>query len=72
MGFFKGVSSLSLVCLAGNVEALEDDVVGSDDVSLDSESEFSSDEIETASSTMDIKRRSIRNNQEVIFQVSRR
>ena len=38
-GFFKAVSSLSLVCLAGNVDALEDDVAGSDDdVSLDSES----------------------------------
>ena len=45
-----GVSSLLLVCLAGNVDALEDDVYGSDDVSLDSESEFSSDEIEISSS----------------------
>ena len=36
--FFKGVSSLSLVCLAGNVGSLEDDVSGSDDVSLDSKS----------------------------------
>ena len=34
-GFFKGVSSLSLVCLAGNVYFLEDDDAGSDDVSLD-------------------------------------
>ena len=38
--FFKGVSSLSLVCLAGNVHSLEDDVSGSDDVSLDSKSEL--------------------------------
>ena len=38
--FFKGVSSLSLVCLAGNVDSLEDDDAGSDDVSLDSESEL--------------------------------
>ena len=37
--FFKGVSSLSLVCLAGNVDSLEDDDAGSDDVSLDSESD---------------------------------
>ena len=37
--FFIGVSSLSLVCLAGNVNSLEDDDVGSDDVSLDSESD---------------------------------
>ena len=42
--FFKGVSSLSLVCLAGNVDDLLDDVAGLDDVSLDSESELSSDE----------------------------
>ena len=26
--FFKGVSSLSLVCLAGNVDSLEDDEAG--------------------------------------------
>ena len=38
--FFKGVSSLSSVCLAGNVDSLEDDDAGSDDVSLDSESEL--------------------------------
>ena len=49
MGFFKGVSSLSLVCLAGNVDALLYDVAGSDDVSLVSESELSSDEIEISS-----------------------
>ena len=50
--FFMGVSSLLLVCLAGNVDALEDDVDGSDDVSLDSESEFSSDEIIISSSAL--------------------
>ena len=43
MIFFKGVSSFSLVCLADNVDALEDDVAGSDDVSLVSESELSLD-----------------------------
>ena len=48
--FFKGVSSLSLVCLASNVGALEDDVAGSDDLLLDFESELSSDEIISASS----------------------
>ena len=37
---FKGVSSLSLVCLAGYVDYLEDDDACSDDVSLDSESEL--------------------------------
>ena len=37
-GFFKSVSSLSLVCLAGNVGSLEDDVDVLDDVSLDSKS----------------------------------
>ena len=36
--FFKGVSSLSSVCLAGNVDSLEDDDAGSDDVPLDYES----------------------------------
>ena len=36
--FFKGNSSLSSVCLAGNVDSLEDDDAGSDDVPLDSES----------------------------------
>ena len=54
--FFKGVSSLSLGCLVGNVDDLEDYVAGSDDVSLDSESELWSDEIEISSSTMDIKK----------------
>ena len=50
-GFFsKGVSSLSLVCLAGNVDALEDDVADLDYVSLDSESGLSSDVIEISSS----------------------
>ena len=38
--FFKGVSSLSLVCLAGNVDSLEDDDAGLDDLSLDSEPEL--------------------------------
>ena len=46
MGFKKGVSSLSLVCLAGNVDALENDVSGSDDLPLDYESGLSLDEIE--------------------------
>ena len=36
--FLKGDSSLSSVCLAGNVDSLEDDDAGSDDVQLDSES----------------------------------
>ena len=44
MGFFKGVSSLSVMCSDGNADALLDDVAGSDDVSLVSESELSSDE----------------------------
>ena len=38
--FSKGVSSLSLVCLSGNVDSLEDYDAGSDAVSLDSESEL--------------------------------
>ena len=38
--FFKSDFSLSLVCLAGNVDFLEDDVAGSDDVSLDYGSEL--------------------------------
>ena len=38
--FFKSYSSLSSVCLAGNVDYLEDDDAGSDDVPLDSESEL--------------------------------
>ena len=38
--FSKGVSSLSSVCLAGNVDYLEDDDAGSDDVQLDSKSEL--------------------------------
>ena len=41
--FLKGDSSLSSVCLADNVDSLEDDDVGSDDVPLDSESELLSD-----------------------------
>ena len=36
--FSKGNSSLSSVCLAGNVDSLEDDDAGLDDVPLDSES----------------------------------
>ena len=36
--FIKGVSLLSSVGLAGNVDSLEDDDAGLDDVSLDSES----------------------------------
>ena len=39
-GFFKGVSSFSLVCLAGNLDSLEDDDAVSDDVLLDSKSEL--------------------------------
>ena len=39
--YFKGVSSLSELCSAGNVDALLDDVAGSDDILLVSESEFS-------------------------------
>ena len=35
---FQGFSSLSLVCLAGNVGSLDNDDAGSDDVSLDSKS----------------------------------
>ena len=38
--FFKGVSSLSSVCLAGNVDSLEDDDAGLDDELLDSDSEL--------------------------------
>ena len=38
MGFSKDVSSLSLVCLARNVDSLEDDDTSLDDVLLDSES----------------------------------
>ena len=46
MWFFKGVSSLSSVCLAGNVDSLENDDFGLDDVSLEYESELWSDGIE--------------------------
>ena len=35
--FFKGDSSLSSVCLAGNVDSLEDDDAGLYNVPLDSE-----------------------------------
>ena len=38
--FFKGVSTLSSLCLAGKVDYLEDDDAGLDDVSLDSESDL--------------------------------
>ena len=38
--FFKGDYSLSSVCLAGNVDSLEDDDAGLDDVPLHSESEL--------------------------------
>ena len=38
--FPQGIASLSFVCLAGNVDSLEDDDTGSDDVSLNSESEL--------------------------------
>ena len=37
---FKGDSSLSSVCLADNVDSLEDDDAGLDVVPLDSESEL--------------------------------
>ena len=37
--FLKGDSSFSLVCLADNVDSLEDDDAGLDNVPLDSESE---------------------------------
>ena len=38
--FFKGDSSLSSVCSAGNVDSLEDYDAGLEDVPLDSESAF--------------------------------
>ena len=38
--FSKEDSSSSSVCLAGNVDSLEDDDAGSEDVPLDSESEL--------------------------------
>ena len=38
--FFKGDSSLSSLCLAGNVDSLEDDDAGLYHVPLDSESEL--------------------------------
>ena len=44
MSFFKGVSSLLVLCSAEKVDALLDDVAGLDDVLLVSESELSSDE----------------------------
>ena len=48
--FLKVDSSLSLVCLADNVDYLEDDDAGLDDVTLDSESELWSDGIDPTSS----------------------
>ena len=45
--FFKGVSLLSSVCLADNVDSLEDDDAGLDVVPLDSESELWSDGIDS-------------------------
>ena len=42
MDFSKGVSSLSELCSDGNIDALLDEVAGSDDISLVSESELSS------------------------------
>ena len=45
MDFSKGISSLSLVCLAGNVDSLEEDFSGSDDVFFDSESDLCLNEI---------------------------
>ena len=48
--FFKSNSSLSSVCLADNVDSLEDDDAGLDDVPLDSESELWSDGIDSTSS----------------------
>ena len=47
---FKGDSSLSSVCLPGNVDSLEDDDSGLDNVLLDSESELWSDGIDSTSS----------------------
>ena len=48
--FLKGDSSLSSVWLSDNVDSLEDDDVGSEDVPFDSESEFWSDGIDSTSS----------------------
>ena len=48
--FFKVDSSLSSVCLADNVDSLEDDDAGLDDVPLDYESELWSDGIDSISS----------------------
>ena len=44
MGFSKGVSSLSELCSAGNVDALLDDVTVSDGILLVSEPELSSND----------------------------
>ena len=48
--FFKGDSSLSSVCLAGNVDSLEYYDADSNDVPLDSESELWSDGSDSTSS----------------------
>ena len=48
--FFKGDYPLSSVCLADNMDSLEDDDADLDDVTLDSESELSSDGIDSTSS----------------------
>ena len=47
---FKGDYSLSSVCLADNVDSLEDDDAGLYNVPLDSESELWSDGIDSTSS----------------------
>ena len=47
---FQGDYSLSSVCLAGNVDFLEDDDAGLDNVPLDSESKLWSDGIDSTSS----------------------
>ena len=50
MWFLKGDFSLSSVCLADNVDSLEDDDTGLEDVPLDSESELWSDGIDSKTS----------------------
>ena len=50
MWFLKGDSSFSSVGLADNVDSLEDDDVGLEDVPFDSESELWSDGIDSKSS----------------------
>ena len=39
MSVFKGVSSLSDLCSAGNVDALLEDITGSDGISISPESD---------------------------------